>query len=118
MIAVALIVAGGFGAVARFLVDQGFGRRSDPPWGTTIVNASACFCLGVIAGWIPDTGNEVAAIIGVGFLGGYSTFSTAMAESADLIMKGRYGAGIRHAVLMLVLGLVAAGVGLTLGGLL
>lgn len=118
MIGLLLSLAGAAGAVCRFLVDSAVRSRTPSPIGSTIVNTSACFLLGMLAGWIPETGSQVAAVAGVGFLGGYSTFSTASVEAARMLLDGRRWDAIRHTLLMLVLGLAAAGLGLALAGLL
>ncbi|WP_435737966.1 CrcB family protein [Cellulosimicrobium sp. PMB13] len=115
-------VCGGLGAAARFLVDGAVGRRarSAVPLGTVVVNVSACLLLGLVTGWVvthagPDA---LASVVGVGFLGGYSTFSTASVEGARLLLAGRPAAAVVHALGMLGACLGATAVGLVVGGLL
>ncbi|MWB99476.1 fluoride efflux transporter FluC [Agromyces seonyuensis] len=113
-------LAGGLGAAARFLVDTFVARwnRTSFPLGTIVVNTTACFLLGLLTGWTAavTAPGAVAAIFGVGFLGGYSTFSTAMVEGARLVRQRRPWAAIAHSGGMLVLGLGAAALGLLVFG--
>lgn len=109
-----LALAGGLGAVARFEVDSLVARRSgrlSVPAGTLVVNVTACFLLGLVTGWASSS--DVGQVLGVGFLGGYSTFSTASVEAARLLRAGRARAALLHAATMLVLSLTAAALGLT-----
>ena len=109
----AAALAGGAGAVLRHLVDTGVaalaGRRF--PWGILVVNLSGSFALGVVTTALPDG----AFVLGAGLLGGYTTFSTAMLDAVGLWRDGERGASVLDAVGMLVLGLIAAGLGLALG---
>ncbi|UJP40388.1 fluoride efflux transporter FluC [Cellulomonas palmilytica] len=116
MTALLLALAGGLGAVARFEVDSFVARRSrrlSVPMGTLVVNVTACFLLGLVTGGIA-AGSDVGEVLGVGFLGGYSTFSTASVEAARLLRAGRARAALLHAAGMLVASLAAALLGLTL----
>lgn len=112
-------LAGGLGAALRFIVDSAVSRRNrtSTPIGTVVVNTTACFLLGLLAGWLESVadGDALTAVLGVGLLGGYSTFSTASVEAARLLLEGRGRAAAVHAAVMLVLGLLAAALGLLLG---
>ena len=109
-------LAGGVGAVLRYLVDLGvarfMGRRF--PWGILLVNLSGSFALGVVATALPDA----AFLLGAGLLGGYTTFSTAMLDTVALWRDGERPASAFNAVGMLLLGLLAAALGLALGSVL
>lgn len=122
MTVVLLALAGGIGAASRFLVDSAVQRRNrlPVPIGTLVVNLSACALIGVLTGWAasgPDC-DPVTSVLGVGFLGGYSTFSTASVEAARMLLDGRVRAAIVHAAAMLVLCLLAAWGGIALGAVL
>jgi len=115
MILVAL--AGGLGAAARFLVDGAVQRRrpSSTPLGTLVVNTSACLLIGLLTGWASGrVDSTVVAVLGIGFLGGYSTFSTASVEAARFLLSGRIGSALGHAFGMLALGLGAGWLGIAL----
>jgi len=113
-----IALGGGLGAAARFLVDSWVARRSRRamPIGTIVVNVSACLLLGLLTGWaIGRDAASTAAVVGVGVLGGYSTFSTASVEAARLLLTDRAPAAATHALAMLLLGLLAAVVGMVVG---
>lgn len=86
---IASILAGGLGALCRHFVGDAVNKRVHLaiPMGTFIVNISACFIDGLVAGLVVHflaawSGMTVISyIIGSGFLGGYSTFSTASVEA-------------------------------------
>ncbi|MBD8078402.1 CrcB family protein [Cellulosimicrobium arenosum] len=115
---VLVAVAGGLGAASRFLVDTLVARhnRLSTPLGTIVVNVSACLLLGLVTGWGSSHpgGDGLAAVLGTGFLGGYSTFSTASVEAARLLLAGRGLAAVLHPAGMLVAGLLAALAGIAL----
>ena len=70
------------------------------------------------AGGPPHSGSWAATaltVLGTGFLGGYSTFSTACVEGARLVLAGRWGPAIVHTTLMTVATLSAVGLGLAGG---
>lgn len=118
MIVLVLALAGGLGAAARFLVDSAIERHSrlSVPVGTLVVNVTACLAIGLLTGWLgaaADAG-PLATVLGVGFLGGYSTFSTASVEAARLLLDGRGRAAAAHAAGMLLVCLAAGWLGLTL----
>lgn len=106
-------LAGGAGAVLRYLVDLGVARVAGRrfPWGILLVNLSGSFALGVVTTALP----EAAFLLGAGLLGGYTTFSTAMLDAVALWRDGERRASAFDAVGMLLLGLLAAGLGLALG---
>lgn len=117
MIVLLVALAGGLGAVARFEVDAFVARhqRLSVPAGTVVVNVTACLLLGMVTGWVAVHGGSGAkAVLGVGFLGGYSTFSTASLEAARLLRAGRPRAAVLHATVMLLTSLAAAWAGLAL----
>lgn len=91
-VALLVAVAGGAGAVARALLIHHIGlRRPDPlPVGTMVVNASGSFVLGILTGLslYHGLGGHYLAIAGVGFCGGYTTWSTASWETVHLVHTG------------------------------
>lgn len=109
----AAALAGGLGAVLRYLADLGVARFAGRrfPWGILLVNISGSFALGFVTTALPDA----TFLIGAGLLGGYTTFSTAMLDTVALWRDGERRASAFNALGMLLLGLVAAGFGLALG---
>lgn len=116
---VLLALAGGLGAVARFWFD-GLVRsvvRSDLPWGTIAINLSGSLVLGLLTGLAGAHALPQAwqLILGIGFLGGYTTFSTASVETVRLCRQRRWVAGLATGLGVLIGGTALAGLGLWLG---
>lgn len=129
---VVLALAGGFGAVCRFLVDGVVtarrARRARParasgsndfPWGTTVVNLTGSLLLGLLTGLaaghvVPEVWHVV---VGSGFLGGYTTFSAASVETVRLLQERRRRAALLQGLGVLVVTTAAAGLGLWVGSL-
>ncbi|GLX00229.1 CrcB family protein [Microtetraspora sp. NBRC 16547] len=84
----AIAVGGGLGSIARYLVGSAVpAGTSGFPWGTLVANVTGCFALGalmvfVLQVWPPR--RYVRPFLGVGFLGGYTTFSTVTVEITRL----------------------------------
>jgi CrcB protein len=116
----AMIVGGGLGAGLRYLVDGLVmrGRRGAFPLGILIVNISGSFLLGLLAGLGSLVGPAWVSIVGVGLRGGYTTFSTVSVETALLAQRGRRDWAWLNLLGTLVTCVVAAAIGLMLGGLL
>lgn len=115
-------VAGGLGAGTRFVVD-GLVRsrtRSALPVGTIAINVTGSFLLGLVAGVVISHAApaELQTIAGTGFLGGYTTFSTASFETVRLIQSRRTGLALLNSVGTAVAAVGAAAAGLALSGLL
>jgi CrcB protein len=114
---VLLAVAGGVGAVLRFVVD-GIVRTATGarvPWGTAIINVSGSFLLGLLTGLVTRGMPEaVLLVLGSGLLGGYTTFSTASVDTVRLLQQRRTGASLLYGVGVLVLSVAAALLGLAL----
>jgi CrcB protein len=113
--AVALALLGGGGAVARFLLDGAIASRFGGgfPFGTLAVNLSGALLLGVLAGAVSD--DEATRLLGTGFLGAYTTFSTWAFESHRLAEEGEAPLGALNFAVSLVLGIAAAWIGMKLG---
>lgn len=109
---------GGLGALARFLVDSAFPLKlkNRLPWGTITVNLSGSFLIGLlfalVASW---TQAPFLEVIGFGFLGGYTTFSTAVLETNRLIQEKRYLEALGYATVPLVVSVALTAAGVALG---
>lgn len=103
---------GGLGAATRYLVDLGIARATGTrfPWGVMIINVSGSLLLGLVVGMLPGA----AFVVGTGFLGGYTTFSTAMIDTVALWRDGERRASVLYSGGMLLAGFAAAAVGLAL----
>ncbi len=118
MIAVWVALAGSAGAVTRFVVDSALRARSGSslPWPTVLINVTGSLLLGLLAGAVllHDAPTTMLTIAGVGFCGGYTTFSTTSVDSVRLIVARRYAAAAVIAFGTLATTLVAAVAGLAL----
>ena len=112
-------VAGGTGAVARFMLDGAIRARFTTaiPWSTVIINILGSGLLGLLGGLALGEQIPLAAelALGVGFLGGFTTFSTASVETARLIQSGRLGRALVNALGTAALALLAAAAGVAAG---
>lgn len=113
--------AGAAGAVARLLVgrwiDGRHGRR-DLPWGTLAVNVTGSFLLGLLTGLASGPGSlapDVKAVLGAGFLGAFTTFSTWQLDLYQALRRGDRRSAMMNSALSTGLGLMAAWAGLALG---
>jgi CrcB protein len=116
MIWIGVILAGGVGAVLRFLADGAIARRAGKsfPFGTLAVNISGAVLLGFIGALAL---NRYAALIaGTAFVGSYTTFSTWMLETQRLGEERQMRNATANIVVSIVLGLGAALVGQWIGG--
>lgn len=116
-----IAVAGGIGAAARMVLD-GLIRsrtRGATPWGTIAINVSGSLVLGFLTGLAAGSllPTDWFLIIGTGFLGGYTTFSTASHETVRLLEQRAWWASAMSGLGTLVLATGAAGLGLLLGEL-
>ena len=109
-------VAGGVGAVARFVIDGLIKAHTTMryPLGTTVINVTGSLLLGLVTGLtlaqtLPE---RWQLILGTGFLGGYTTFSTASFETIRLLQERR-----GFAALLNGLGMLVASTALAAGGL-
>ena len=104
-------IAGGLGAVGRYLVGAAVSLRFGGhfPLGTFVVNISGAFALGLLTGMAPST--DAMRILGLGLLGGYTTFSTWMLESKRLAGERRTPVGAANLVASVLVGLLAVWLG-------
>jgi CrcB protein len=113
-----LVVAGAVvGAPLRYLTDRLVQSRHDTgfPWGTFTVNATGSFILGLTLGSAASP--EVIALVGTGFCGSLTTYSTFAYETVRLAGGGNRLLAVFNAVGSVLAGLGAAGLGLALGSL-
>ncbi|PWH04945.1 fluoride efflux transporter CrcB [Brachybacterium endophyticum] len=116
-----IALAGGLGSTCRLYLDGVIRSRTSGgmPLGTITINLTGSFLLGLITGFtanqlLPDTSQM---ILGAGFLGGYTTFSTASFETIRLMQERRWIAGGINGLGVLAATALLAGLGLWLGSI-
>ena len=110
LVVVFFLVAAG-GSLLRWGL-QNSGKWSKPA-GTFVANIIASFLLGVLLGESPSA--ETVTVIGTGFLGSFSTFSTVMMEVSDELEDNRRLVAAIYLCLSVVAGVAAAFLGLEVG---
>ncbi|AFZ67148.1 fluoride efflux transporter CrcB [Deinococcus peraridilitoris] len=119
MTALLIALAAAGGAAARFLVDSLVsGRLGRWPWGTLCVNLSGSLALGLLVGLTLEgvVSPTDRLVVGTGFLGAYTTFSTWMYDCVRLTEQGAWGRAWFNALGSLMLGVLAAALGLWTAG--
>ncbi|WP_022682861.1 fluoride efflux transporter CrcB [Sphingobium bisphenolivorans] len=109
-----LVMAGGaVGSALRYLLGRLAGHMVPAaawPWGTFSANIMGGFAMGLLAGWLARchlaSGDPVRLLIGVGLLGGFTTFSSFSLETVLMIERGQTGMAVAYA-LCSVIGAVA-----------
>ncbi|CAN5372987.1 fluoride efflux transporter CrcB [soil metagenome] len=110
-----VFVGGAVGAPSRYLLDSYVRSRTGGrfPYGTLLVNIVGCLLLGLLAG-ATASGNLSAhaqLLLGTGFCGGLTTFSTFSVEAVELIQHRRGPAAAVYVVASCALGIGAAALG-------
>ena len=115
MTTVLLVALGAaIGAPLRYLTDRAVQSRheSEFPWGTLTVNVAGSFLLGFLVGLPAD--RMLSALVGTGFCGALTTYSTFSYETVQLFRTGLRWFAIANVVVSIVAGLGAAYIGITL----
>ena len=115
-----VFVGGGAGSVLRYLAGRLIpAALTNAPFPLAIlfVNVLASALLGCVMGWAMgrSVGEETRLLLGVGFCGGLSTFSSFSYDTLMLLQNGRTGAALLNIGLNVVLCLLASVGGLVLG---
>ena len=113
---VIIALGGALGAVSRFLMGNAVSKAvgSALPYGTFVINLVGCFAMGLLMTIIVDRELLSAAwrlFLCVGFLGGFTTFSSFGYEALMLLTEGRLLAALTYVSGSIVLGLAAAAAG-------
>jgi len=115
-----IVAAGGLvGAPSRYLLDRAITSRieSDLPWGTFAINVSGSLLLGFLTGLslakhLPLIDKD---LLGIGFCGAYTTFSTFTFETVRLLEDGRILGALGNVLVSVTVGLGVAAAGLAIG---
>ena len=114
-----LVMSGGaVGAVLRFQLGRMLPvSASGWPWSTFAANVAGGVVMGLLAGWLARMGtgsNDLRLLLGVGLLGGFTTFSAFSLEMAQMAERGQLALAAGYALASVVLALVALFAGMVL----
>ena len=118
-----IAIGGALGSIARFWVGSTVAGRMGIkfPYGTLIVNLTACLILGFTLTYLSrraDLNPAWRFLIPIGFIGAYSTFSTYEWETLSTLRSGAFLLAGLYAVGSLILGLAATWAGAALAEIL
>lgn len=88
-----IFIGGGIGSSFRFIISKYLNASSLIPYGTFLVNIIGSLLLGIILGWAIKSNtlnSPINLLLGMGFCGGFTTFSTFSFENYSLIKSGDY----------------------------
>lgn len=107
-------LGGGAGAWLRYLTGRIIAAVAGPnpatalPWATLSVNIAGSIAMGLLAGWLARHGNGGEMwrlLLGVGLLGGFTTFSAFSLELVLMIQRGSIGLAVIYAAVSVIAGL-------------
>ncbi|MDE1467040.1 fluoride efflux transporter CrcB [Aurantiacibacter sp. D1-12] len=114
MASLSVALGGGIGALARYQFGRFMTASLGPnivttfPFATLAVNAIGSLLMGLLAGWLAHRGgplglqtDQARLLLGVGLLGGFTTFSAFSLEMVLLIERGQYGLAAIYVALSL-----------------
>ncbi|MDO8879664.1 MAG: fluoride efflux transporter CrcB [Coriobacteriia bacterium] len=116
-----LAVAGGgaIGAMLRYGVTLALSRPGavSLPWHTLGVNVLGSLLLGLLMALLPadQSAEQWRLFLGLGVLGGFTTFSTFSYETLSLVQHGAWGTGALYVFASVVASILGAGLGYALG---
>lgn len=118
---VLIAIAGGLGTLARYglsgLVQNGL-KDTLFPWGTFAVNAIGCLIFGLLWTVMDERisiSSETRTVILVGFMGAFTTFSTFIFDTGQLLEDSQWLLAFGNVAMQNVVGLAALFAGLAIG---
>ena len=115
-------LGGGVGALLRYQAGRTLTGLLGPaavasfPWAPLFVNIAGSLAMGLLAGWLARNGSATGEtwrlLIGVGLLGGFTTFSAFSLELMLLIERGQAGTAFVYAAISVLAGVTALYIGL------
>lgn len=115
-------LGGAVGSVLRYQIGRGVANIAGPantfPWGTLAINIAGSLMMGALLGWLArgtlseQTAENARLLIGVGLLGGFTTFSAFSSELVTMLHRGQAGMAAGYAAASLAAGMAAVIVGL------
>lgn len=110
--ALLVMVGGAAGAAGRWQLSRALDGQI---WATLIANIAGGLLMGLLAGWLLKSPSEpLRLLLGVGLLGGFTTFSAFSLEAWQLIERGQLGGALGYALASVVGSVLALGGGLAI----
>jgi CrcB protein len=117
------VAAGGaVGSVLRYQIGRLVTNLAGPgnafPWGTLAVNIAGSLAMGALIGWLArgtlseQSAEPLRLLVGVGLLGGFTTFSAFSSELVTMLHRGQAGLAAGYAAASLIAGMAAIIIGL------
>lgn len=113
-------VGGGLGSILRFWLGSYVGERMGTrfPYGTFVINVTGSFLIGVVfavltarTNWSPNW----RYLIPIGFIGGYTTFSSFEFETLRTVQDGQFGLALLYVAASVCVGFLAVWGGVMAG---
>lgn len=110
-------IGGAIGSIGRYLVGRELTERIGGlfPWGTFTVNVVGAFLIGVLFALLTERGighDHLRLLLVVGFLGGFTTFSSYTLEAVNLLESGHTGTALLYLLGSNLLGLAVCVAGM------
>ncbi|MBE1528742.1 CrcB protein [Sphingopyxis sp. OAS728] len=113
-----VMIGGAIGAGTRHLVGQAMLARLGPgfPWWTLSINIAGSLLMGLLVGWLARSGggDTTRLFVGVGILGGFTTFSSFSMEYWMLFERGQNAQAAAYVLASVIGAIAACGLGLFL----
>jgi fluoride exporter len=109
------VMIGGFlGSISRYAVGEWIHTNNGFPLGTLLINLIGCFCLGWFLTYVRQSKKislEMTSMIGTGFIGSFTTFSTFSVETIQLVQNGLIFLAVMYVLSSIIFGLLLAYIG-------